>query len=143
MAALKNCINSGEPAVATARFPIITNAMLNAAANGMNATHPSSATLGRMMSKTPPKAIIDAIHLALLVRSLSSIALSTAVIIGLVKPIAVASANGIRNIEEKNNMVAAATAKPRSNCTFGWGKVKAPRPSLIKSKVPSPTAPIV
>jgi hypothetical protein len=41
------------------------------------------------------------------------IKLKTAVIMGLVKPMAVASASGIRKIDEKKQMVAVATANPR------------------------------
>ena len=73
------------------------------------------ATFGRMMSRTPPKATSVASHFVRLVASRRKIALKIAVIIGLVKPMAVASANGIRNIDEKKQIVANATEHPRSS----------------------------
>jgi hypothetical protein len=69
-------------------------------------------------------------------------ALKTAVIMGLVNPMAVASAKGIRNMEEKKQIVANATENPRNNCTLGMGNAKPCRPSFRNSKVPSPIAPI-
>jgi hypothetical protein len=60
---------------------------------------------------------------------------------GVVKPMAVASAKGMRKIEEKNRMVAAATAAPRINCIDGFGNAKPRRPSLMKRNTPSPVAP--
>ena len=140
--ATRNCISNGEPAPATARLPIMTNAMLMAATSGSNATHPSSATLGRMISSTPPKASKMATHLVAWVRSCKKMALKIAVIMGLVNPMAVASAKGIRNMEQKKQIVANATENPRKNCTLGMGMAKPCRPSFRKSKVPSPIAPI-
>ena len=117
--------------------------MLNAAPKGRNAAQPSSATLGRMMRITPPKATNEAIQVAAFVRSLRMIAPSKAVIMGVVKLIAVASANGIRNIEEKKQIVAAETANPRKSCVFGMGIAKACLPSLTSNNTPNPAAPTV
>ena len=110
MDATRNCINKGEPCPATALFPIIISDIHIAAASGISATQPSAATFGRKMMSTPAKAISDANQVALLVRSFRKRALSKAVIIGVVNPIAVASAKGMRKIDEKKRMVAAATA---------------------------------
>lgn len=140
--ATKNCISNGEPVPATARLPIIMNAMLIAAASGSNATQPSSITLGRMINNTPPKATKMAIHFVAWVRSCRNIALKIAVIMGLVKPMAVASANGMRKIDEKKQMVAVATENPRNNCNLGMGIAKPYRPSFSNSKAPRPMAPI-
>ena len=111
--ATKNCIKIDVPAPATARLPIIKSAIDIAAANGNKATQPNSATLGRMMRRTPPNAMNVAVHLVAFVRSCRKMALKTAVIIGLVKPIAVASAKGMTKIDKKKQMVAMATANPR------------------------------
>ena len=139
--ATRNCMSNGVPAPATARLPIMTKAMLSAEASGNIAAQPSSATLGRMISNTPPKAMIVATHFVAFVRSRRKMELRIAVIIGLVKPIAVASASGIKNIDEKKQMVAVATAKPLSSCTFGLGIAKPCHPSWMNSNVPSPMAP--
>lgn len=140
--ATKNCMSNGEPVPATARLPIIMNAMLIAATSGSNATQPSSVTLGRMINSTPPKATKMATHFVAWIRSWRKIALKIAVIMGLVKPMAVASAKGIRKIDEKKQMVATATENPRNHCNLGMGIAKPRHPSFRNNKVPSPMAPI-
>jgi hypothetical protein len=61
---------------------------------------------------------------------------------GLVKPMAVASAKGMRNIDEKKQMVAMATENPRNHCNLGKGIAKPCRPSVRNNNVPRPMAPI-
>jgi len=143
MEAPGNGIGKGAPAVVTARFPIIITAILVAAPTGINATQPSSAMLGRRIISTPANAASEASQVLARVRSFRKIADNMAVIMGVVKPIAVASANGIKKIDEKNRIVAAATAAPRISCIFGRGRAKPLLPSLTSSKIPSPVAPMV
>jgi hypothetical protein len=96
IAAIKNCINSADPVPTTARLPIMTSAIVNAAANGKKAAQPNIAKFGRKISTTPPNATALAIQVALEVRSPKKTAEINAVIIGHVNCIATASANGIR-----------------------------------------------
>ena len=141
-AAAQNCAASGETCLALARLSMKKAAMAKAATSGIIAAQPSSATLGLSTAITPALASSIASQLHLPIRSPRNTADNSAMIAGLAKLIAVASASGMMWIDRKNSSDAVASDSPRAACTAMRGTAKPVRPSRQAMIVPNPSAPI-
>jgi hypothetical protein len=94
--AMNTCIESALPCPALARLATIIRAKKQAETSGRKAAAPSKARLGRRIIATPTSETAEAAHTAGRTFSPSNSPASTCVNTGARKPIAMASASGIR-----------------------------------------------